>query len=37
MGRQLMSVQADQERHSFQAEVVQILDLMIHSEETPAD
>src|SRR3984885_7310438 len=26
-----MSVQADQERHSFQAEVVQILDLMIHS------
>src|SRR3984885_11009748 len=26
-----MSVQADQERHSFQAEVVGILDLMIHS------
>jgi molecular chaperone HtpG len=27
----MMSVQADQESHSFQAEVVQILDLMIHS------
>src|SRR5262252_6797265 len=30
-GRQSMSAQAEQETHRFQAEVVQILDLMIHS------
>jgi molecular chaperone HtpG len=30
-GRDIMSVQADHERRSFQAEVVQILDLMVHS------
>src|SRR5215469_11606432 len=30
-GKQSMSAQAEQETHRFQAEVVQILDLMIHS------
>src|SRR5580658_8008836 len=30
-GRRLMSVQAEQESFGFQAEVAQILDLMVHS------